>query len=236
MTADPTAETRRLDIDQLRNAIVLSLIVFHTARLFNRQPWHIKDAQTYREADIAVALLDVPSMPLLFVLAGSSAFFALRRRGVGQFLSERVRRLFVPLVFGILALVTPQVYVERISSEVPRRQSPIDFTGSYVDFLPGAFGCCYPDANLSWHHLWFLAYLMFYAVVLAPVFQGLSTKRGKSLVARLTGLVAPGRRIFLVALPIVAIELALRRRFPSTHDLAADWANHAHYIFLMLVG
>lgn len=66
MTAGLTAESRRLDIDQLRNAIVLSLIVFHTARLFKRQPRHIKDAQTYREADITVAPLDVPSMPLSF--------------------------------------------------------------------------------------------------------------------------------------------------------------------------
>ena len=46
----------------------------------------------------------------------------------------------------------------------------------------------------------------------------------------------PGRRIFLLALPLAVIHVALRGRFPSTHALVGDWWNLAHYFLLFLLG
>ena len=56
MEATPCAPSaaRRLDLDNLRNAAVLLLIVFHTARLFDGEAWHIKDAGHYWPADTVV--------------------------------------------------------------------------------------------------------------------------------------------------------------------------------------
>ena len=53
---------------------------------------------------------------------------------------------------------------------------------------------------------------------------------------RLGACLGAGHRIFLLALPILAVELALRRAFPSTHALIDDYANHAHFVLLMLLG
>lgn len=237
MTAEQApAPERRLDIDHVRNAVVLSLIVFHTARLFDREAWHVKDAAAYAAADLIVAVLNVPSMPILFLLAGASSFFSLGRRSASDFLRERARRLLVPLVFGMLVIVPPQVLVERMSPGMALRMSPIDYAGGLSEYLPRMYDCCYPAANLSWHHLWFLAYLLFYALIAAPLFWWFASSTGRALVAAAGRAVTPGFRLFLPILPLGSIEMFLRPIFPSTHDLAHDWANHAHFGLLFVLG
>jgi glucan biosynthesis protein C len=226
---------RDLSIDHLRALVVLALILFHTARLFDSEDWHIKNLQTFLAADIVVAVFNIVGMPLLFLLAGMSAYASLGTRGPRRFLGERFGRLFVPLFFGILIVVPPQVYVERISSMGALRTSPIDFSGSFLDFYPSFFtSCCYPDGNFSWHHLWFLAYLFVFSVVLLPALLLIRRLvRGHDMRLSL-----PVASLVLLGLgtPLLAIEIGLRPAFPSTHALIDDWANNLHYLWLMLAG
>ena len=226
---------RDLSIDHLRALIVLALILFHTARLFDSEAWHVKNLGVFPAADLLVAVFNIFGMPLLFLLAGMSAYASLGSRSPRRFLFERFARLFVPLAFGILVIVPPQVYIERISSINPLRMSPIDFSGSFLDFYPTFFtSCCYADGNFSWHHLWFLAYLFVLSVVLLPVLlllRRVMRQRVVAVSAALASLVLAG-----MGLPLLVIELGLRPSFPSTHALIDDWANNAHFIWLMLVG
>jgi len=228
----PLASERRFDIDNLRSLAVLLLLVFHTARLFNIEPWHIKDPQYTAVADTIVRALNQWHMPILFLLAGMSLAYALAKRSKRQIAMERLKRLLLPLAFGMLVIVPPQVYVERISPQIPNRQSPLNFDGSYWDFLPHITQCCYPAGNFSWHHLWFVAYLLFYSLLALPLIAALNKGRAEKLAAWF----AEGYRPFLLGLPVVLGEWLLRPLFPSTHDLATDWANHAHYFYLVLLG
>ncbi len=223
---------RRLDIDHLRNIAVLLLLVFHTARLFNAEPWHVKDSSTYLAADLVVRAMNQWHMPLLFLLAGMSLHLALARRGLAATLEERLLRLAVPLAAGMVLIVPPQVYIERITPGI-MRMSPVDFAGSYVDFQSVAFDCCYPQANLSWHHLWFVAYLLVYSLALAPALDALQSR---GLTPRMTAWATGGWRPFVLVVPIVMAEVLLRPRFPNTQDLIHDWANHAHYVALVVIG
>ncbi len=233
---DAARPTRLLHIDHLRNGVIIGLILFHTARLFDSEAWHIKHAGRFQAADLLIAAFNVVQMPLLFVLAGMTAFHSLGNRGGGRFVRERLVRLLLPLVVGILLVVPPQVYVERQSAGLPGRMSPIDFSGSFAAFYPSFFTCCYPAASFSWHHLWFVLYLLVYSLALLPVFLGLRRRVAAGRVESLGRWLAQGPRLLLLALPIVAIELALRPRFPSTHALIDDHANHAHFMLLMLAG
>lgn len=122
--------SRDLSIDHLRALVVLALILFHTARLFDAEEWHVKNLGVFPAADTVVAVFNIVGMPLLFLLAGMSAYASLGIRTPLRFLGERFSRLFVPLGFGIILVVPPQLYVERISSMNPLRMSPIDFSGS----------------------------------------------------------------------------------------------------------
>lgn len=229
------ASERRHDIDNLRNLAVYLLIVFHTARLFNDEAWHIKDAGVYGWADQIVSIIHQFHMPLFFLLAGFSAYVAIEAKGLGWFTRERFLRLFIPLVLGMILIVPPQIYVERISSFVSMRYVNADFSGSYADFLPTIFNTgAYPKGNLSWHHLWFVCYLFVYSVLLAP---GLALLRGRSAVTALgAGLARYGLFLILPSALIVAHRLTLARMSPETHNLVSDWGAHAHFIGIFLAG
>jgi glucan biosynthesis protein C len=221
-------------IDNLRNLAVLALILFHTGRLFDSESWHMKDAVNYPAADLLIGFFNPWHMPLLFLLAGMSSVYALQRRGVGQFIGERFSRLFVPFVVGVFLAVLPQVYLERISPYVPNRASPIDFDGSVFAFVPRFLQMVpYPDGDFSWHHLWFLIYLLIYSILLAPLLWWMARS---SWPEKVGAWLAQGAMPFLLLLPLVVIEVALRPAFPSTHALINDWADHANFITVILIG
>ncbi len=175
-------------------------------------------------------------LPLLFMISGLGTYYALGFRSAGRYAAERLRRLLLPLVFGMLVVVVPQVYMERISVGMPDRMSPRDFHGSYLAFYPRYFEGVYPAGNFSWHHLWFLAYLLVFSLVALPLFLYLRSATGQHRVAGAAAWLRPGRRVFLLIVPLALIHVALRGRFPSTHALVGDWWNLTHYLLIFLLG
>ena len=127
---------RRYDIDALRVLAVLLLIFFHTAMIFAAwEKWHVRSEQMSVGLEWFIIFVHQWHMPLLFLLAGASTYYALFFRTPKTYASERFKRLFLPLLFGILVIVPPQVYIERISSWMTTRLSPINFEGSFFQFL-----------------------------------------------------------------------------------------------------
>lgn len=229
-----TGRARQAYVDNLRSLAVLALILFHTARLFDAEAWHMKNATTYRAADMLVWFFNPWHMPLLFLLAGMSAVFAMRKRGLGAFVGERFGRLFVPFVVGVVLTVLPQVYLERISPYVPNRQSPIDFDGSFFAFVPRFFAFVpYPEGDFSWHHLWFIIYLFVYSILLSPLLLWMARS---PLPAKAGDWLARGVIPLLLFLPLAVFELALRGAYPGTLAFVDDWANHANFIAIILLG
>ncbi len=232
--AAPTT-TRRHEIDTLRVTAVLALFVFHSAMVFSwSDSWHVKNTAT---SDVLTRMnwfIHVWHMPLFFLLSGMSAWYALGRRSARQFSLERVRRLFVPLVVGMFVVIVPlQVYVERISTWMPHRTSPIDFSGSFFAWWPHTFSCCYPDANLSWHHLWFLLYLFVYSLVAVRWFK---RWRDAAEPPAITGFLSRGWNLLLPAVYLAAEEAALRGVFGGDQNFVADWANHLNYGVVFVLG
>jgi glucan biosynthesis protein C len=216
---------------------VLVIFLFHSARPFDGGAWHVKNADHSLVLQVFVQFIDQWAMPLFLLLAGMSTWLALDVRSAGQYVLERTRRLLVPLAFGCLAIIPPQVYVERISPWAAGRQSPINFNGSFFEFYPHFFEGVYPHGNFSWHHLWFIAYLFVYSLVALPLVLALKrTRRGREGLARFAAVLVSGRRLLLLAIPIAAVEVALRERFPGTHALHNDWANHAHFLLVFFYG
>ncbi len=193
--------TVRLDyIDWLRLLAVALLLPYHSARVFDVfDTFYIKNAVLSGGLSYVIAFLDPWHMPFFFVLAGMSTCLALRRRSGGQYLRERVRRLLVPLVVGILIIVPPQAYLARVTHA--------GYAGSYLQFYPtffqirpgdltGYFGTFTPA------HLWFILFLLVFSVVALPLLLALRSTRGQAVLVRGFALFRYPGAIFLLILPL----------------------------------
>src|SRR5262245_40878008 len=112
----PAVTLRRNDVDWLRVFAVYLLFVFHTAMVFNPAPfYHIRNADLSFVMLIVAGFIGLWHMPLFFLLAGWSAYGSLAVRGTGGFVKERILKLWVPLVMGLVLLMPPIKYVELLS-------------------------------------------------------------------------------------------------------------------------
>ena len=210
----------RLDyVDAIRLAALGLVFLGHVSEIFNPwDEWHIANTQRSRLAG-EVALFVAPwVMPMIMLLAGVSAWYSLRGRGAASYMRERIGRLLVPLVLGTLILVPPQVYLER------RLRG--QFTGSFLAFYPHFFEGLYPNGNLSWHHLWFLAHLFLYSLVALPLFLFWQRSGHQTMQWAARVCAAPGGVLWL-AVPLILERNLLWGLFPERHMLTSDWSNHA---------
>jgi hypothetical protein len=222
------ASSRQSYLDWLRILSILAVFFLHSGMAFVEEwEWHIKNKETSNLLMEVNFWLGRFRMPLLFFISGTVTFFMLKSRTTGSFIGLRFRRLFIPVLFGILVIVPPQVYMERLTQ---------GFKGNFTDFYPSIFTTGpYPAGNFSWHHLWFIVYLFLYDIVFAPVFKWMMSERGKLRLSFFNKL-APGKRIYLLMIPSVIIYTAMSLSFPETHDLIHDWGRHVYWIFFLFTG
>lgn len=97
------AGARRRDIDWLRIGATYLLFLFHTTKVFDQAPfYHVKNDELSLALDLPTLFIHFWHMPLFFLLAGWSAYASLSARSSGNFVRERVSRLLVPLLAGIV--------------------------------------------------------------------------------------------------------------------------------------
>ena len=106
---------RRHDLDWLRLIAIIILLFYHAGMLFNPWDWHIKNADTSEIFTYWMVWLHYWRMPLLLFISGAGTFLALRKRAPTQYARERLNRLILPLLFGMLVIIPPQIYYENIS-------------------------------------------------------------------------------------------------------------------------
>ncbi|NZA27771.1 acyltransferase family protein [Luteimonas sp. SJ-92] len=237
MSANPVpARPRRHDIDALRVLAFAVLILYHAGMFYVADwGWHIKSTYLADWLKWPMILVNQWRMSLLFLISGVAVNFLLRRSGPGAFAWSRTRRLLVPLLFGMAVVVPPQAYLQALSNG--------SFDGDYAQFLlryvtfqpwpAGAFDGSH--VGVTWNHLWYLPYLLAYSLLLAALLPLLRGRGGQALRDRFRGL--RGWRLWLLpALPLAVASWLLIGRFPTTHDLIADWHSHAIYFAMFLYG
>ena len=129
-----------------------------------------------------LAFLDAWHMPLLFLLAGASTYFALRKRTIGTYVGERSLRLGVPLLFGVLVLVPPQTWCGAQTND--------GYTGSFLEYLTSGKAFALDNllgrgdyyGGLSPAHLWFIWFLWMISIAVIPLLLiGRSERGGAAL-------------------------------------------------------
>ena len=208
-TAPQTAATalqarpqRRHDIDWLRVLAVLLLFPFHTARIFDTlDPWYVKNDVLSRALTYFIYYVHPWHMPLLFLLAGASTWFALSYRSAGQYTKERFIRLLIPFIFGVLVIVPPQSYLALVGNS--------GYSGSFFEWYTNFFSINSSDMDgyflggFTPAHLWFIAFLFLFSLIALPLFLYLRRwDSGKRIMGWLAAFCSLPGAILLFAFPL----------------------------------
>lgn len=242
MTPDtPLARPERLYfLDWLRAAAFGLLILYHVGMYYVSWDWHIKSPFADAVADTIEPLMLLSSpwrLALLFLVSGAATAMMLKPRpgqAARPFVRERSRRLLLPLLLGMFVIVPPQAYLEVVSA--------VAYPGSYLDFmrlyLQGYDGFCDSDGCLelpTWNHLWFVAYLWVYSLLLWALLK--AWPQALDTLARVASRWLDGWALWLAPAALLGVwRMALVGRFPSTHALFDDFYNHAVYLSVFLAG
>ncbi|WP_026473454.1 acyltransferase family protein [Alkaliflexus imshenetskii] len=220
---------RRQDLDWLRVIVFAILIFYHVGMFFVPWDFHIKNNVLYHWLVYPMWFVNQWRLPILFVISGMGTYYALQKRSGKAFVWERIKRLYIPLAFGMAFIIPPQVYIERIAKK--------QFAGNYFDFwLSDAFSGVYPNGNFSWHHLWFLVYLLLFSLVLTPIFLYLKNHQITQISLRIEALATKPLGLYAFIIPLFFIESFIEPFFPVTHALVGDWFTIINYLTLFLFG
>ena len=228
--------TRRHDIDALRVLLFGSLILYHCGMLYVADwGWHVKSSYQSIGLQVPMLLINRWRMPLLFVISGIALRFLQRKLGGWSLVSNRTRRILVPLLFGMAVIVPIQPYVEAVTKHVVEPGLGA-FLVRYFTLQPwpkDAFAGAQP--GITWNHLWYLAYVWTYSLVLIAAMPLLESRFGRFVRAKVTGL-RGGWLLLLPALPKAIALMTLGDDFPATNALTDDWYQHALYFWYFLFG
>lgn len=185
---------RRHYIDNLRNATILLLFPVHTFMIWNNfgSGFYIWQGEN-KLLSTLIVLVNPWFMPLLFVLAGMSARYALQKRTTGEFVWQRVHKLLLPFVFGLVFLVPFQTLFARRFFD--------GYGGGLLEHWRYFFTHCTDfsgyDGAFTPGQLWFILFLFLISMVSLLVFRLLPYQKVAPKVERL-----PAGAVLLLFLPV----------------------------------
>lgn len=227
---------RRHDIDALRVIAFAILILYHASGVYQvDSDFHIVSSYQYGWLDYVRIVFNRWRMPLLFAISGVALGLALVGRNLARFALLRSWRLLLPLVFGMLFVVSIQAYCEGVARGTLEPGFG-RFLWRYLQLRPWPAGTFSGATHgVTWNHLWYLAYLWVYTMVLLALVPLLRSRPGQ----RLGDWLARPRHGVLMLLPAAVFFvylMLLQPRFPPTHGLFGDWFLHAQYFTVFVLG
>jgi len=167
---------RKNYIDNIRILCILMLFPFHAAMCFNNfdEKFYVNGTPSTILSSIVVAVYPW-WMSLLFTLAGISTVYALKKRSAGEYAKERIFKLFIPLLFGVLLIIPPQKYIADVFHN--------GYTGGYfehyIKFFTHFTDLAGNDGAFTPGHLWFMLYLFVISMVTLPLLVWYSKREKK---------------------------------------------------------
>lgn len=192
-----TATERRCDIDWLRVIAIGLLIMYHIGFVF--LPWgvfigFIQNEESMDSLWVPMSMLNIWRIPLLFFVSGMGVCFAIRKRNWKQLILERSRRILLPFLFGIFCIVPLHLMIWQ------------KFYSQDISY------------SIQVSHLWFLANIFLYVLLLSPLFFYMKRQQSGRINRWLARLFSTPFGLLLVAAVFVLEALIVK---PETFETYA---------------
>ena len=223
---------RHFGLDWLRIGAFAILILYHVGMVFAPGDWLVKAGDPVEAVAWPMALVQPWRMPLLFVVSGfASRALLARSAGAAAFLGQRSQRLLLPLLFGVAFIVPAESWVGMIENR-GYREGFVHFWS--IDwFGVGASAIAIPSRT---EHLWFLAYLWTYTMLLGGALL-VMPRRWRIPTAGIVALLLRERNLlWLPLLPLLSLRIVLLFTVPERHGLLHDWVSDFLYVPAFLFG
>ncbi|MBN1401810.1 MAG: acyltransferase family protein [Anaerolineae bacterium] len=228
VTPDPSAghlpsAGRRHELDVLSTLIVFGLMFFHTATIFSGQQLVVNRTQSRLVmilASLVASFEFVWVMPVMMFIAGIAICYSLRRRTTGEFVRERLLRLGLPFLTGLVIANPPQVYYY-LKAQEGLQESFLRFYPRYWNIrfslrsFPYFLEPAGAEETFNVIHLWFLIFLLVYTLLLLPLLMYLRGRSGQRVVEEVGRFFSRRFAIFLWAIPIALLEALVGAIWPS---------------------
>jgi glucan biosynthesis protein C len=229
-SASPSRGGRHFGMDWLRIGAFQLLILYHIGMYFVPWEWHVTADQTVPWAVLPMVAINAWRLTLLFTVSGFASAAMLARTALPPFVRNRVTRLGIPLLFGVIVITPIQPWIQLTT----QRGYTNDFSYFYLhDYYRFAMFRGMPLP--AWQHLWFIFYLLFYTLLLVALRTLPAQIRTRLRWAVEHILWGP----LLVLLPI-AIGVFLRLHWfaasEDNHNFLGDWVAHIRHFPAFLFG
>ena len=168
---------RKYYLDNIRIIIILLLFPYHTFMIWNNfgAKFYVWGGNNNILSSLLV-LVSAWFMPILFVVAGMSARYSLKKRNTKQFIRERIKSLFIPFISGLILLIPFQTLYAR--------KFFFNYDGGILNNLYYFFAH-FSDLNgydgmFTFGHLWFLLYLFVITLITLFLIKKLSFNKVNS--------------------------------------------------------
>jgi hypothetical protein len=207
---------RRHDLDWLR-VLVFGLLIFYHIGMLYVANWGFHYKSHYLSQPLEGLMLAVNQwrMPLLWVISGISIRFVLQKMSAIRFVKARTLRLLLPLLFGILVVVPPQLFVE-MSGKGELHMSYWQFYQIFFDLDNPVFDNYKPGVlpHIDVNHLWYLRELWMFSLITLCISPLLNSRIVQSAVEWFAGKTGFFGLFLLPIIPLIAVEFA----FPDNRN------------------
>lgn len=173
---------RKHYLDNIRIIVILLLFPYHTFMIWNNfgAKFYIWGGNNNTLSALLI-LVSAWIMPILFVIAGISTRYSLEKRNKKQFTRERIKRIFIPFISGLILLIPFQTLFARkfFFNYDGGLLENLFYFFTHISDLNGY------DGMFTFGHLWFLLYLLIITLVTLLVIKKLPFDKVNSKISKI---------------------------------------------------
>jgi glucans biosynthesis protein C len=166
-------------LDNLRYLMVIFVLIYHSCGAYATVAphWVVHDTSSFA-ADIIRELFDVFMMPVLFFISGYFALASLQKKGAGEFLKDKVKRLLIPWALAVLIFLPLVIYDQPQNTVRPFWKYWLWYMGSFETRLRYSQS---PEGLTTQAVYWFISLLFTFLLLLAFVSALIHQQGGKKI-------------------------------------------------------